>query len=51
MNPGDGSDWVKETHCAVKAEWKFIFLWFYIFFFVLVFVFYYILCIILSGGL
>ena len=33
MNPGDGSDWVKETHCAVKAEWKFIFLWFYIYFF------------------
>ena len=28
--PGDGSDWVKETHCVVKADWKYIFLWFYI---------------------
>ena len=30
---GEGSDWVKETHCAVKAEWKFTFLWFYDFLF------------------
>ena len=28
VSPGDESDWVKETHCAVKAEWKSIFLWF-----------------------
>ena len=30
---GEGSDWVKETHYAVKAEWKFTFLWFYDFLF------------------
>ena len=28
VSPGDGSDWVKETHCVVKAEWKCIFIWF-----------------------
>ena len=28
VSPGDWSDWVKETHCSVKAEWKFIFFWF-----------------------
>ena len=25
VSPGDGLDWVKETHCAVKTEWKPIF--------------------------
>ena len=39
VSPGDGSDWLKETHCVVKAEWKYIFLWFYNFF---IFAFYYI---------
>ena len=44
VSPGDGSDWVKETQCAVKAEWKFIFLWFYdILFFVLLFIIFYVL--------
>ena len=44
VSPGDGSDWVKERHCAVKAEWKFIFLWFYdILFFVLLFIIFYVL--------
>ena len=27
VSPGNGSDWVKETHCAVKVERKFIFFW------------------------
>ena len=27
------SDWVEETHCVVKAEWKCIFIWFYDFLF------------------
>ena len=50
VSPGNGSDWVKETLCFVKEEWKFIFHWFYnVLFFI--FVFYYILCIILRGGL
>ena len=48
--PWDGSDWVKETHCAVKAEWKFIFLWFYDFLF-FYFGFYCTLCVKLSCGL
>ena len=47
---GEGSDWVKETHCAVKAEWKFTFLWFYDFF-IFYLVFYYILCVKLCCGL
>ena len=35
------SDWVKETHCVVKAEWKCIFIWFYDFsFFVLFYEFF-----------
>ena len=38
VSPSNRSDWVKETHCVVKAKWKFIFLWFYIFF---IFPFYY----------
>ena len=37
---GEGSDWVKETHC-VKAEWKFIFLWFYDFLFLFIFFYFY----------
>ena len=42
--PGERSNWVKETHCAVKAEWKFIFLWFYDFlFFILPFIIFYVL--------
>ena len=40
VSPEDGSDWVKETHCALKAEWKFIFLWFYEFLFLLFIIFY-----------
>ena len=42
--PGERSNWVRETHCAVKAEWKFIFLWFYDFlFFILLFIIFYVL--------
>ena len=38
------SDWVNEIRCAVKAEWKFIFLWFYDFlFFILLFIVFYVL--------
>ena len=37
------SDWVKETQCVVKAEWKIFFIWFYDFYFL--FAFYYILCV------
>ena len=45
----EGSDWVKETHCAVKAEWKFIFLRFYDFlFFILLFI---VFCVKLSCSL
>ena len=44
VSPGDGSDWVKETHCAVKVEWKFISLWSYDFlFFILLFIIFYVL--------
>ena len=44
VRSGDGSDWVKETHCVVKAEWKYIFLWFYDFlFFILLFVIFFVL--------
>ena len=35
------SDWVKETHCVVKAEWKFIFIWFYDFLFFICFLLYF----------
>ena len=38
------SAWVKETHCVVKAEWKFIFIWFYGFlFFILLFIIFFVL--------
>ena len=41
---GEGSDWVKETHCAVKVEWKLIFLWFYNFYLLfLLFIIFYVL--------
>ena len=44
VSPGERSDWVEETHCAVKAEWKFIFVWFYSFlFFILLFIIFYVL--------
>ena len=36
-------DWVEKARCAVKTEWKFIFLWFYDFLF-FYFALYYILC-------
>ena len=39
------SDWVKEIHCVVKAEWKCIFIWFCDFLFFICFLFYYILCV------
>ena len=31
------SDWVKETHCVVETEWKFISVWFYDFLFYFLF--------------
>ena len=44
MSPGDWLDWVKQTHCAVKTEWKFIFLWFHDFLlFILLFIKFYVL--------
>ena len=44
VSHGEGSDWMKETHYAVKAEWKFISLWFYDFlFFTLLFLIFYVL--------
>ena len=44
VSPGDGLDWVKETHCAVKTEWKPIFFWFYDFLLsVLLFIIFYVL--------
>ena len=43
MSPGDWLDWVKQTHCAVKTEWKFIFLWFNDFLlFILLFIIFYV---------
>ena len=43
MSPGDWLDWVKQTHCAVKMEWKFIFLWFHdLSFFILLFIIFYV---------
>ena len=35
-------DWVEKARCAVKTEWKFIFLWFYdfLFFILLCIIFY-----------
>ena len=44
MSPGDWLDWVKQTHCAVKMKWKFIFLWFHDFLlFILLFIIFYVL--------
>ena len=35
VSPGDGSDWVKATHCVVKTEWNFFFFGFTTFYFCL----------------
>ena len=44
VSPGEGSDWVKETYCAVKVGWKLIFLWFYNFYLLfLLFIIFYVL--------
>ena len=40
VSPGDGSDWVKATHCVVETEWNFFFLVLQFF----ISAFYYILC-------
>ena len=32
VSPGDGSDWVKATHCVVETEWNFFFFGFTIYF-------------------
>ena len=46
VSPGNGSDWVKETHCAVKAEWKFIFFGFMIFYILFCFsLYFYYICV------
>ena len=40
VSPGGGSDCqkgVQETRCAVKAEWKYLFIWFYDFLFFILF--------------
>ena len=41
VSPGDWLDWVKQTHCAVKTEWKFIFFGFMIFYFLFCFLLYF----------